>query len=71
MHVGHLRELATTISGLQHENSDLAKNIECKIQTLCKSLFRDCCIELEHLSDKIERAASSTNHVDYLEIHRA
>ena len=71
MHVRHLRELAATISGLKHENSDLAKNLKCKIQTVCKSMFRDCCIELEHLSDKIKRAASSTNHVDYLEMHGA
>ena len=71
MHVRHLRELATKISGLQQENSDLAKNLECKIQNLCKSIFRDCCIELEHLSDKIERAASSINHIDYLQKHGA
>ena len=71
MHVRHLRELAAKISGLKHENPDLAKNLKCKIQTLCKSMFRDCCIELEHLSDKIKRAASSTNHVDYLEMHGA
>ena len=71
MHVRHLRELATKISGLQQENSDLAKNLECKIQNLCKSIFRDCCIELEHLSDKIERAASSINHIDYLEMNGA
>ena len=71
MHVRHLRELAAKISGLKHENSDLAKNLKCKIQTLCKSIFRDCCIELELLSDQIKRAASSTNHVDYLEMHGA
>lgn len=69
MHVRHLRELVTKISGLQQENSDLAKNLECKIQTLCKSMFRDCCIELEHSSDNIERAASSINHADYLKAH--
>ena len=34
-------------------------------------MSRDCCIELEHLLDKIKRAASSTHHVDYLEMHGA
>ena len=71
MHIRHLRDLATKISGLQHEDSDLSKDCADTIQTRCKSIFQDCCIELEDTPDRMERAASSLNHVDYLEMHGA
>ena len=70
MHVRHLRELAAKISGLQWENADLMKFFSSKIQTLCKAVLRDCCIELEDSAEDVERAASTTNHASYLEIRR-
>ena len=70
MHVRHLRDLATKIVGLQHENADLTKHFSNKIQSLCKSVLRDCCIELEDSTKGVDRAASSPNHVDYLEMRR-
>ena len=71
MHVRHLRELATKLSGLQRENAELMKYFSVKIQTLCKMALRDCCMEKENSVEGIERAALSTNPVGYLEIHRA
>ena len=71
MHVSHLKELATKISGLQFENAELMKYFSVKVQTLCKVVLRDCCIELEGSVEGVERAALSTNPVGYLEIHRA
>ena len=69
MHVRHLRDLATKISGLQHVNAELTKYFSGKIQTLCKIVLRDCCIELEGSRERVERAASSssTNLIGYLE----
>ena len=71
MHVRHLRELATKLSGLQCENAELMNYFTVKIQTLCKMALRDCCMELEGSVEGVERAALSTNPVGYLEIHRA
>ena len=71
MHVRLLRELATKISGLQFENAELMKYFSVKVQTLCKVVLRDCCIELEGSVVGVERAALSTNPVGYLEIRRA
>ena len=71
MHIRHLRDLANKVSGLQLENSDLWKNFAEAIQTCCRSIFQDCCIELEDTADRMERAASSLNHVHYLEMHGA
>ena len=71
MHVRHLRELATKISGLQFENAELMKYFSVKVQTLCKVVLTDCCIELEGSVEGVKRAALSTNPVGYLEIHRA
>ena len=71
MHVSHLKELATKISGLQFENAELMKYFSVEIQTLCKVVLRDCCIELERSVEGVKRAALSKNPVGYLEIHRA
>ena len=71
MHVRHLRELATKLSGLQRENAESMNYFTVKIQTLCKMALRDCCMELEGSVEGVERAALSTNPVGYLEIHRA
>ena len=66
----HLRDLATKISGLQYANADLTKYFSGKIQTLCKTVLQDCCIELESSGEGIERAASSTNLICYLQMQR-
>lgn len=66
MYIRHVRKLARKISGLQCVNADSQSYFIHKIQALCKSVFRDCCIELESSSDDVERAASFTNHAEYL-----
>lgn len=70
MHVRHLREYAAKISGLQRTDANLMKYFACQIQTFCDTLLRDCCIELETSADSVERAASSSSYVHYMEIHR-
>ena len=66
MHIRHLRKVASKILGLQHETTYSQNYFIRKIQSLCKSVFSDCCIELEVTADNVERAASSTNHAQYL-----
>ena len=70
MHVRHLREYAAKISGLQRTDANLMKYFAGQIQSLCNTLLRDCCIELETSAEGVERAASSSNYVRYMEIHR-
>ena len=70
MHVRHLREYAAKISGLQRTDANLMKYFACQIQSLCNTLLRDCCIELETSAEGVERAASSSSYVHYMEIHR-
>ena len=70
MHVRHLREYAAKISGLQRTDVNLMRYFAYQIQTLCDTLLRDCCIELETSADGVERAASSSSCVHYMEIHR-
>ena len=66
MHIRHLRKVASKILGLQHETTYSQNYFIRKIHNLCKSVFSDCCIELEVTADNVERAASSTNHAQYL-----
>ena len=70
MHVRHLREYAAKISGLQRTDANLMKYFARKIQYFCNTLLRDCCIELETSAEGVERAASSSSYVQYVEIHR-
>lgn len=70
MHIRNLRELAAKVSGFQCTNFDLMKYSAWRIQTLVKTVLKDCCIELEDSAEEIDRAASSTNHFDYLKIRR-
>ena len=70
MHVRHLREYAAKISGLQRTDANLMKYFAGQIQSLCNTLLRDCCIELETSAEGVERAASSSSYVHYMEIHR-
>ena len=65
MHITHLRQLALKITGLQGINTDIVKNFSCKATTLCKSVLRDCCIELGISPEDVERTASSSNQADY------
>ena len=53
------------------QNSELMKYFSGKVQTLCKVILRDCCIELKGSVEGVKRAALSKNPVGYLEIHRA
>lgn len=66
MHIRQLRNVAKKILGLQYMHADLQNYFIRKIQNLCKSVFRDCCVELEVSADNVERAAASTNHAQYL-----
>ena len=66
MHIRHLRGLATKILDSQDMDTNLKNYYIRQVQDLCKSVFRDCCIELEVSADNVERAASSTNHAQYL-----
>ena len=66
MHIRHLRKLAAKILGFECMNVDSEDYFIRNIQDLCKSVFKDCCIELEVSTDSVERAASSTNHAQYL-----
>ena len=57
MHIRNLREFTT-------------KNIDAGLfRTLCMSVIRDLCIEMECSAEGVERAASSTNHADYFLIN--
>ncbi|KAJ7393461.1 hypothetical protein OS493_006440 [Desmophyllum pertusum] len=60
MHVKHLRELAVTIVGLQHNNSHTMKYLGHEIETLCNSVLKDCCIEIN---------LPTENCADVLKIH--
>ena len=59
MHIRNLREFTTkkTDAGL--------------FRTLCMSVLRDLCIEMECSIEGVERAASSTNHADYFLINNS
>ena len=70
MHIMHLKEFAVKISCLECKSVDLMKHFSRKIHILCKTILRDCCIELEDSAEGVEAAASSTDHVGYLEIRR-
>lgn len=70
MHIRHLRELAVKIRELKIENADLMRYFTGKINALCKSVLRDSCIELESSPEEVERAASSEDHVKYLEVYQ-
>ena len=70
MHIKHLRYFAAKISSLKHDNADLMEHFSKKVHTLCNTVLTDCCIELEKSTEGVERAASSTNQVAYLEMHR-
>ena len=71
MHIRHLREYSTKISGMQCGNADLMKYFSCRIKTFCKTLLRDCCIEMEDSAEGVEKAASSSDHIGYLAMHRS
>ena len=65
MHIRNLRNVSSKISGLQSTNTDSRNYFCAKIKSLCKSVFRDCCIELDASARLVERAASR-NHALYL-----
>ena len=69
MHIRHLRELADKISNSKIDNVQLMQYFTEKVQTLCKSVLGDCCIELKDSVEDVEKAASSEDHVNYLEAH--
>ena len=66
MHIRHLRKVATKISGLQCVNTDSVNYFVHKIQTLCKSVLRDCCIELEGSIEDVDGKASSKKYAEFV-----
>ena len=69
MHIKHLRYFASKIWSLKHDSPDLMKYFSSKVHTLCNTVLTDCCIELEKSAKGVGKAASSKNHVVYLERH--
>lgn len=70
MHIRHLRELAVKIRELKIEDVDLMRYFSSKIESLCKTILTDCCIQLARSVEEAERAASSEDHADYLQVYR-
>ena len=47
IHINHLRELAFEIQGLNHDDPHLMEYFTNQIRTLCDSILKDCCIEMD------------------------
>ena len=69
MHIEHLRELAVTIVGLQHEDTNMMKYLGQEIKRLCSSILRDCCIEMATSKEELDLATSTENCAGLLEVH--
>ncbi|XP_078374047.1 uncharacterized protein LOC144657574 isoform X2 [Oculina patagonica] len=70
MHIGHLRELAVTILGLQHKDPNMLKYLGHESVELCNSVLRDCCIEMATSREDFESATPTTNYASLLVFHR-
>ena len=70
MHIRHLRELAVKIRELKIEDVDLMRHFTGKIESLRKTILTDCCIQLARSAQEAERAASSEDHVNYLQVYQ-
>ena len=70
MHIRHLRELAVKIWELKIEDVGLMRYFTGKIESLCKTILTDCCIQLARSAEEAERAASSEDHVNYLQVYQ-
>ena len=70
MHIEHLRELAVTIVGLQNKDTNMMKHFEQKIEKLCNSILRDCCIEMATSRKDLDLAISTENCAGLLESYR-
>ncbi|KAL9969968.1 hypothetical protein ACROYT_G022261 [Oculina patagonica] len=47
LHISHLRELAFEIQGLNREDPHLKEYFTHQIKTMCDSILKDCCIEMD------------------------
>ena len=47
MHINHLRELAFNVESLNRDDPHLMEYFSDEITTLCNSILKDCCIELD------------------------
>ena len=70
MHIDHLRELAAKIVSLQHKDLNMMKYFGNEIKVLCKSILRDCCIEMATSKEDLDWATSAENHGSVLLIHK-
>ena len=73
MHIRHLRELAVKIREslrMKTVNANLMRYFTDKITLLCKTILRDCCIEITSSPEEVERAVSSENHANYLQVYQ-
>lgn len=66
MHITHLRELAYSIRSLNHGDHDVMKYVEDEIRNQCRSILRDCCIEMANSTEDMKWASSIENHTDVL-----
>ncbi|KAJ7370037.1 hypothetical protein OS493_034476 [Desmophyllum pertusum] len=66
MHIRNLRELAVKISDLKIKNAELTTYFSGKIQDLCETVLRDCCIELESSVEDVGRVASYQSYGNHL-----
>ncbi|KAJ7370039.1 hypothetical protein OS493_034480 [Desmophyllum pertusum] len=67
MHIRNLRELAVKISDLKIKNAESRTYFSDKIQDLCETVLRDCCIELESSVEDVGRVASYQSYGNHLE----
>ena len=70
MHIEHLRELAVTIVGLLNKDTNMMKYLDEKIEKLCNSILRDCCIEMATSRKDLDLAISTENCTSLLESYR-
>ena len=69
MHVKNLTSAAAEILNVEQGNVDSMQDDSSTVHTLCNTVLTDSRIELEKSAQGVERAASYTNHVVYLERH--
>lgn len=63
MHISNLRKLALKIHGLKHQDPCMMEFFTHQIKTLCNSILRDCCIEMN-------AEASVEDYPHYLFFHQ-
>ncbi|KAJ7388867.1 hypothetical protein OS493_035207 [Desmophyllum pertusum] len=68
LHVRNLRELALIYKGLQHNDPHMVKYLGREIKALCKSVLRDCCIEMA--TSEMGFNLETEKYATFLVLHR-